>query len=75
MKLQKMIVAAVFLLCCVGSTVWAQNYYYWLPLRQLRIDGQWPDAQQASELLNWREKQYLKYYVPYAVGPGRGNLY
>jgi hypothetical protein len=43
--------------------------YYRIPLRQLQIDGAWPDQSNSAALppLNWRQKQMLIYMTPRAA--------
>lgn len=78
MKKQKHVFASVLFFCLVGSTVLAQSQerYYYLPLRQLDIQGQWPNRDQASPgQFNWQNRQYLKYYMPYSVADNGEEIY
>jgi len=75
MKPKTIIILSVLTACLIFPNVFAQTHYYYLPLRQLQIDGSWPDSQQVSKVLDWRQKQYLKYYMPYAVCDNGEEVY
>jgi hypothetical protein len=59
----------------MSDTAPAAERYYYLPLRHLEITGAWPDTGEASENLNWLNRTYLKYYLPYAVGSSGEEIY
>ena len=78
MKIQKTSFVIVSLVCCLGWNVLAQgqSHYYSVPLRLLDIQGQWPDQEQSGpQQLKWSNRQYLKYYMPYAVGDSGEEMY
>ncbi|MBL7215389.1 MAG: hypothetical protein ISS71_06900 [Phycisphaerae bacterium] len=63
MNIQKSFLIVVILVCLASGGVLAQgqSHYYYLPLRQLEVEGQWPDGEQTSPQLKWPNRQYLKY--------------
>lgn len=73
MKRQYLTVVIVLLLG--GVSVQAAEHYYYLPLRQLEISGQWPDSGEAGENLDWLNRRNLKYYLPYARGTSGEDIY
>jgi hypothetical protein len=78
MKIHQYLFTTGLFVYLVGSMAVCQSAesYYSLPLRQLEIQGQWPDQQKPSSgKLNWRNRQYLKYMMPYAAGDKDEELY
>ncbi|MCI0498913.1 MAG: hypothetical protein L0Y36_04435 [Planctomycetales bacterium] len=77
MKIQNILFAAAVFVGTAGPTLLAQSeMYYYLPLRQVEIQGQWPDQGKTSaKQLEWPGRQYLKYYMPYAVSDKGEEIY
>jgi len=78
MRLQNYLFAAVFAAGFTVSVVFSQNteMYYCLPLRQIEIEGQWPDKVLSSPApLDWGLRQQIKYYLPYAAGDRQEEIY
>lgn len=77
MKTQKLFTMAVLLVGLMGWGISAQaaEHYYYLPLRHLEITGQWPDSGDSEQSLQWPNRLYLKYYMPYASGSSGEETY
>lgn len=80
MRFQTYLIMAFLAAGFAVPAVFSQNtdtyYYYYLPLRQIEIQGLWPDKVLSSPaVLDWRLRQQVKYYLPYAAGDRQEEIY